>query len=600
MDKIDCALVVARRHGVGRLNYLHPTTGDAEHINSFYRVLAYTPRLPPNMDPSLILTSVVALLIAGFVVLQRLRTGSSQARRDAEAEKPHSLDLSESLSEHALRLQTLLAKELTGRVVTPEDIDMFKRLVTSHWARQECEATPACIVQPHDAQEVSRAVKRLKTEFDRRQMSSGDPENKRDPLFAIRSGGHSPVAGAASIKGGVLIDMSHLDEIVPSQDGTSVRIGAGCKWKHVSEVLEQEGLAVVGARNSAVGVGGSTLGGGLSFFSPRFGFVCSNVIEYEIVLADGTITTVSETVHCDLWRALKGGANNFGIVTCFTFRSFPSGNVWSGFLYMPSSQAQKVLAGFNEFLDRIISNEEGKAYDKHAAGPLACFTYLQQLGIQAVAVNLVHTQPPSDTRKWPVSWQGSRFSSLWRFWSTCKVRSLTSATDEMNALNPPGRRQTWATTTIKNDPATLEAAHRAYREGITAIRAANIEGMSWTLVLQPLLPDWARIGDPNPLGLDTCADEPLVVINFTVNWAVSKDDAKSEEITRAAIESIDLFAGQHGTGNEYRYTNYCGAWQKPFESYGKKNHNFLKETSRKYDPDGLFQWGCTGGFKLGR
>jgi FAD/FMN-containing dehydrogenase len=552
------------------------------------------------MNVSLVSTPIIALLIAGLAVLQRLRTRSSQTRRDAEAEKPRMLDLTGTFSKPALKLKARLAKELPGRVVGTEDVYVFKRLVNTHWAQQECEAAPACIVQPHNAHEVSRTLKTLKAEFDRRLISSGDLKSGRDPLFAIRSGGHSPVAGAASIRGGVLIDMSHLNEIIPSQDSTSVMVGAGCKWKHVSEVLGQQGLAVVGARNSAVGVGGATLGGGLSFFSPRFGFVCSNVIEYEIVLADGTITTASETVNRDLWRALKGGANNFGVITRFTLRSFPSGSVWSGFLYMPSSQAEKVLVGFNEFLDRIISNDNGKTYDEHAAGPLACFTYLQRLGIQAVAVNLVHTQPPSDAKKWPPSWQASRFSSLWRFWSTCRVRSLTSATDEMNALNPPGRRQTWATTTIKNDPATLKAAHRAYREGIAAIRASNIKGMSWTLVLQPLLPDWARIGDPNPLGLDSCADEPLVVISFTVNWESSKDDARAEEITRAAVESIDRFAEQHGTGNKYRYTNYCGGWQKPFESYGEDNLNFLKETSRRYDPDGLFQWGCTGGFKLDR
>jgi hypothetical protein len=328
--------------------------------------------------------------------------------------------------------------------------------------------------------------------------------------------------------------------------------------------------------------------------------VCSNVIEYEIVLADGTITTASEKWNPDLWRALKGGGNNFGIVTRLTLRSFPSGSVWSGFLYMPSSQAQKTLVGFNEFLDRIISDDEGKTYDEYAAGPLACFSYLQQLGIQAIAVNLVHTQPPSNNKRWPTSWQGSRFSSLWRFWSTCRVRSLTSATDEMNALNPPGRRQTWATTTIKNDLATLETAHKAYREGITAIRAANIKGMSWTLILQPLLPDWARKGDSNPLGLESCPDEPLVVISLSVNWELPKDDTKVEEISRTTIQSIDQYAEQHKTGNRYRYMNYCGGWQKPFESYGEENLRFLKEASRKYDPEGLFQWACTGGFKLDR
>lgn len=46
-----------------------------------------------------------------------------------------------------------------------------------------------------------------------------------------------------------------------SEDGKSVGIGAGCKWGEVSRVLDSKGLAVVGGRNSAVGVGGLSLGG---------------------------------------------------------------------------------------------------------------------------------------------------------------------------------------------------------------------------------------------------------------------------------------------------------------------------------------------------
>lgn len=210
------------------------------------------------------------------------------------------------------------------------------------------------------------------------------------------------------------------------------------------------------------------------------------------MLADGRIVAASATEHPDLWRALKGGSNNFGIVTSFTANAFPSSKVWSGFLYMLPSQAPKVLDAFHEYLNRVVSDDEGKTYDQYAAGPIACFTYLSKIGIQAIAVNLVHTQLPENRDKWPQCWRSSKFASLWRLWSTCKVRSLASATGELHALNPPGRRQTWATTTVRNDPATLATAHKAYREGIQGIREAGIKDVSWTLVLQPLLPDWAR------------------------------------------------------------------------------------------------------------
>ena len=453
-------------------------------------------------------------------------------------------------------------------------------------------------------------------------------------LFAIRSGGHSPVSGAASIKGGVVIDLSLLCEVTPSKDGSNVVIGAGAKWIDVSKVLDDKGLAVVGGRNSAVGVGGLTLGGklllltsairsdynslacitsiplfsngadataqtgGLSFFSPRFGLVCSNIISYEVVLASGSIITASASTNSDLWRALKGGSNNFGIVTRFTARSFPSTKIWSGFLYMPAFQTAKVLTAFHEFVNRADLSEPSTCYDSHAAGPIACFSYIPKIRLQAIAINLVYTKSPENEKNWPACWKTSSFASLWRLWSTCKVRNLTSATDEMNALNPPGRRQIFAVTTIKNDPATLTAAHTAYHDAITSIRRVNVKGLLWTLVLQPFLSDWIRKGDENPLGLSDCSREPLVMVSFTVNWDERQDDEFVKTTTRRAVEQIDDFAAANGTGHRYRYLNYCAEWQRPFESYGRENWHFLQGVSRRYDPEGLFQKGCIGGFKL--
>lgn len=335
--------------------------------------------------------------------------------------------------------------------------------------------------------------------------------------------------------------------------------------------------------------------GGLSFLSPRFGLVCSNIISYEIVLASSTLVTASASTNPELWRALKGGSNNFGVVTSFTARSFPSTRIWSGFIYLPAFQSTKVLAALHECVNREDSGDTRNRYDEHAAGPIVCFSYMQKLGIQAIAVNLVYTKCP-DNQNWPSCWQSFSFGSLWRLWSTCKLRTLTSATDEMNMLNPPGRRQVFATTIIKNDPATLAATHELYRDAIASIR--GVKGLLWTLVLQPLLSHWVHKGDANPLGLDDCA-EPLIIVSFTVNWDEARDDVLIKFTTRHAIERIDAVAGANNTGHRYRFLNYCAEWQNPFASYCDDNWRFLKEISRRYDPDGLFQLGCTGGFKLG-
>jgi FAD/FMN-containing dehydrogenase len=76
-----------------------------------------------------------------------------------------------------------------------------------------------------------------------------------------------------------------------------------------------------------------TLKGGLSFFSTREGFVCDNVLNYEVVLASGEIVNANVNENSDLWVALRGGSNNFGVITRFDFRIFPQSRFWGGSVY---------------------------------------------------------------------------------------------------------------------------------------------------------------------------------------------------------------------------------------------------------------------------
>ena len=89
-----------------------------------------------------------------------------------------------------------------------------------------------------------------------------------------------------------------------------------------------------------------------------------------------------------------------------------------------------------------------------------------------------------------------------------------------------------------------------------------------------------------------------MIVSITNLWNERKDDEFVTTITRHAIEQIDAVAAANKTSHRYRYLNYCAEWQKPFEGYGEENLRFLQRVSREYDPDGLFQRGCVGGFKL--
>ena len=317
------------------------------------------------------------------------------------------------------------------------------------------------------------------------------------------------------------------------------------------------------------------------------------------------MVTASASEHPDLWRALKGGSNNFGTVSTFTVRGFPSKYIWSGFLYLHSSSSRvtKVLRAFHDSVNKADPQASKSSFDSHAAGPLACFSYIQAIRMQAISVNLVYTKGNQalsgwSKSKWPAYWRDSGFSSLWHLWSTLKYQSLTSATDETNRLNPPGRRQIFDTTTVQNDLATLDIMHTIYREAIAILRPVCVKGLVWTLVFQPLLPFWVRKGDPNPLGLDKGSTTPLVIIVFTVNWDESRDDTLVKSTLRQTTERMNAAASARGTHHPWRYLNNCAEWQRPFEGYGPDNMTFLQEVSRRYDPDGFYQKGCAGGFKL--
>ena len=99
-------------------------------------------------------------------------------------------------------------------------------------------------------------------------------------------------------------------------------LGPGGTWGPVYAALEPHGVTVTGGRAVDVGVGGFLTGGGNSFYSARTGMVCDAVVNYEVVLASGAIVYANADTHPDLFRALKGGSGNMGIVTRFDMEAF--------------------------------------------------------------------------------------------------------------------------------------------------------------------------------------------------------------------------------------------------------------------------------------
>ena len=154
-----------------------------------------------------------------------------------------------------------------------------------------------------------------------------------------------PVPGAANITDGVLISLSHLNQVILSPDHTTVQIDSGLRWAKVYTYLGQYNLTVAGGRYGDVGVGGLLLGGGINYFGSQVGWSMNTVVSYEVVLANGTVVNASADSNADLYWALKGGSSNFGIVTRFTMTTLSITQLYGGLaVYQPDSLVDYVDA----------------------------------------------------------------------------------------------------------------------------------------------------------------------------------------------------------------------------------------------------------------
>ena len=167
--------------------------------------------------------------------------------------------------------------------------------------------------------------------------------------IAIRGGAHNG-AGLASVDDGVVIDLSLMRDVEVDPDARTVRVGGGCTWGEVDAATNEHGLATPSGIISTTGVGGLTLGGGLGHLTRKCGLAIDNLLEAEVVLANGEQVRASADENPDLLWALKGGGGNFGVVTSFTFGLHDVGTVIAGPTFWPVESGAEVLRAYRDFL----------------------------------------------------------------------------------------------------------------------------------------------------------------------------------------------------------------------------------------------------------
>jgi len=170
-------------------------------------------------------------------------------------------------------------------------------------------------------------------------------------LIAIRGGGHNG-PGLASCDDGLVIDLSMMKGARVDPARAIVRVEPGCTSGDVDHATHVFGLAVPFGIVASTGVAGLTLGGGTGYLTRKHGLTIDNLLEADVVLADGSFVTASENDHPDLFWALRGGGGNFGVVTSFLFRAHPVKMVYAGPIFWDAAHAREIMRAYRDFLPK--------------------------------------------------------------------------------------------------------------------------------------------------------------------------------------------------------------------------------------------------------
>lgn len=224
-----------------------------------------------------------------------------------------------------------LAETLSGHLIRPEDsgYDGARALWNGIFDRR-----PAVIARCAGTDDV-REVVRFAT--------------SHELLVAVRGGGHN-VAGTASVDGGLVIDLSAMNQVEVDPSLRRAYAGGGATWGDLDAATQIHGLAAPGGVVSVTGIGGLTLGGGIGWLRRKHGLACDNLLAAELVTADGEVLQVDEGSDPELLWGLRGGGGNLGVATRFEYQLHPVGpEVFVAFVLYRAERTVEILRAYRDY-----------------------------------------------------------------------------------------------------------------------------------------------------------------------------------------------------------------------------------------------------------
>ena len=416
------------------------------------------------------------------------------------------------------------------------------------------DKTPALVVRPTGTADVVAAVA-----FAR----------EHGLALSVRAGGHN-IAGTALADGGVTLDVSGLRGIVVDPEARTATVQPGCLLGDVDRETQLHGLATPLGFISEVGVAGLTLGGGLGYLTRRFGWTVDNLLEAELVTADGAVRRATRDQEAELFWAVRGAGANLGVVTSFTFRLHPVGpTVYGGLIAWPLARAAEIQEAYRGF--SAEAPRELAVWMNLLRAPAAPFVAEAWHGelVCALVVCYSGALDRTDEVMAPIRALGEPVVDL------LAERPYTELQALLDDSEPKGQHYYWKTGFVAELGDDLLATQREL-----AATCPIEEAQIGTLHLAGALNE--RAGDDGAVG-NRDAHYVLGVLGM---WEPGEPRAgEFEDWVRAAWERLRPFT----TGGNYiNFQTADEGEDRIRASYGA-NYARLAAIKRAYDPDNVFR-----------
>ncbi|KAK2814695.1 hypothetical protein FQN49_008105 [Arthroderma sp. PD_2] len=331
------------------------------------------------------------------------------------------------------------------------------------------------------------------------------------------------------------------------------------------------------------------VGAGISYFSNRDGFAIDNVVNFEVVVASGEIVNANATSNPDLFWALKGGNNNFGVVTYFSLATVEtSGFIHGGRITYPESSLDALA-------DVIYDYHTHQAVDDPLAHALPELTFNSTTNVTGANMLVAYNDAVDELPEIMQPWLKVEHSK-----STLGKKTYGDLAIELNEPFENGLAQEQRVFTVYADAQFYKDVWSKFHEWLQGYQ--DVPGFAGTHGNMPITPRQVKEGvekGGNALGLDEGPqDKTLGIIYFGVTFDDPKDADRVLPAHKEFVESMRMFAESRGVLHRFMMLTFSGYDQPSIASYGEKNVAKMHEVAAKHDPDGIFQRLVPGGQKL--